>query len=131
MLASVAAADRICSESIVQWDMAETASGGPLQEVVQADIFINCIYLVNKIPPFITQSEVDQADRKLSVIVDVSCDITNPFNPIPIYHSATTFVHPTLAVASRYLQRQSHTCDALSPCVLCWQQPEALGGCCH
>jgi len=34
----------------------------------------------------------------LSVVVDVSCDTTNPFNPIPIYTVNTTFDKPTVPV---------------------------------
>jgi saccharopine dehydrogenase (NAD+, L-lysine-forming) len=32
------------------------------------------------------------------MIVDVSCDTTNPFNPIPVYTINTTFSEPTVAV---------------------------------
>lgn len=31
--------------NILKWDMAETAPGGPFKEVIESDIFINCIYL--------------------------------------------------------------------------------------
>ena len=36
--------------------------------------------------------------RKLTVVVDVSCDYANQFNPIAIYHDKTTFDKPTNAV---------------------------------
>lgn len=80
--------------------MAETAKGGPFQEILDVDIFVNCIYLTSKIPSFITHEQIIAAgkDRKLSVVVDVSCDTTNPFNPIPIYNINTTFSAPTVAV---------------------------------
>jgi saccharopine dehydrogenase (NAD+, L-lysine-forming) len=80
--------------------MAETAKGGPFQEILEVDIFVNCIYLASKIPSFITQEQIIAAGkrRQLSVVVDVSCDTTNPFNPIPIYKVNTTFSEPTVAV---------------------------------
>jgi len=79
--------------------MAETASGGPFAEILDVDIFVNCIYLNSSIPPFVTRESLSaQEDRRLSVIVDVSCDTTNPFNPIPIYNSITTFDKPVLEV---------------------------------
>jgi saccharopine dehydrogenase (NAD+, L-lysine forming) len=64
------------------------------------DIFVNCIYLASKIPSFITREKVVEAgpQRQLSVVVDVSCDTTNPFNPIPIYNINTTFSAPTVPV---------------------------------
>jgi len=41
-----------------------------------ADIFVNCIYLSKPIPKFITSEFLAQAgeDRRLSVVVDVSCE---------------------------------------------------------
>ncbi|KAG9311350.1 hypothetical protein JVU11DRAFT_8453 [Chiua virens] len=70
-------------DDILKWDLAETAKGGPFQEILDADIFINCIYLSSSIPPFLTKSQINAAgvSRRLSVVVDVSCDTTNPFNP--------------------------------------------------
>jgi len=80
--------------------MAETAKGGPFQEILDVDIFVNCIYLTSKIPNFLTRESAIAAgkDRRLSVVVDVSCDTTNPNNPIPIYNINTTFDKPTVAV---------------------------------
>lgn len=89
----------IPSENVLQWDMAETAKGGPFAEIVESDIFINCIYLSQPIPPFIDAQSLENPDRKLSVVVDVSCDTTNPHNPIPIYNVNTTFNKPTVPVA--------------------------------
>eukprot|EP01097_Dermamoeba_algensis_P001804 TRINITY_DN1690_c0_g1_i1.p1 TRINITY_DN1690_c0_g1~~TRINITY_DN1690_c0_g1_i1.p1 ORF type:complete len:365 (+),score=97.36 TRINITY_DN1690_c0_g1_i1:84-1178(+) len=82
-----------------EWDMAETAQGGPFKEVLEHDVFLNTIYLTSKISPFITLESINQkADRRLRVVVDVSCDVSNPFNPIPICSVNTTLNHPTLTV---------------------------------
>jgi len=80
--------------------MDETAKGGPFQEILDVDIFVNCIYLSSQIPPFLTHEQIIKAgkNRRLSVVVDVSCDTTNPFNPIPIYSINTTFSAPTVPV---------------------------------
>ena len=80
--------------------MAETAKGGPFQEILDVDIFVNCIYLSSPIPPFLTFEQLRNAgqNRQLSVVVDVSCDTTNPHNPIPIYSINTTFPEPTVPV---------------------------------
>lgn len=89
-------------ENILKWDMAETAKGGPFKEITDSDIFINCIYLASKIPHFVNTESLKAAgaDRKLSVVCDVSADTTNPFNPVPIYSIATTFDKPTVPVHS-------------------------------
>ncbi|EEQ90878.1 mitochondrial Homoaconitase [Blastomyces dermatitidis] len=82
-------------EDVLRWDMAETAKGGPFQEIVESDIFVNCIYLNEKIAPFVDMESLKSPNRKLSVVCDVSCDTTNPNNPIPIYNINTTFDKPT------------------------------------
>ena len=41
--------------------------------------------------------------RKLSVVVDVSCDVTNPNNPLPFCDSVTSFQHPCKTLQLRYL----------------------------
>ncbi|TGO12130.1 hypothetical protein BTUL_0094g00450 [Botrytis tulipae] len=86
------------TENVLKWDMAETAKGGPFPEIVESDIFINCIYLMSKIPNFVDMQSLDTPNRKLSVVCDVSADTTNPNNPIPIYTVATTFSEPTVPV---------------------------------
>lgn len=95
-------------EDILKWDMAETAKGGPFEEILDVDIFVNSIYLSSKIPPFITYETIAKAgkNRRLSVVVDVSCDTTNPFNPIPIYTINTTFDRPTVRVQNRWATKK-------------------------
>jgi saccharopine dehydrogenase (NAD+, L-lysine-forming) len=93
----------ISEENILRWDMAETAKGGPFDEIVESDIFVNCIYLSSPIPPFINAKSLESPKRKLSVVCDVSCDTTNPHNPIPIYSINTTFDKPTVPVPVTYV----------------------------
>jgi saccharopine dehydrogenase (NAD+, L-lysine forming) len=88
----------IPTENVLKWDMAETAKGGPFTEIVESDIFVNCIYLTSKIPNFVDLQSLENPNRKLSVICDVSADTTNPNNPVPVYTVATTFTEPTVPV---------------------------------
>jgi saccharopine dehydrogenase (NAD+, L-lysine-forming) len=81
--------------------MAETAKGGPFDEILNVDIFVNCIYLSQPIPPFLTLEQLEKKDKQLSVVVDVSCDATNPHNPIPIYHGTTDFDAPVTLVTPK------------------------------
>ncbi|CAH1761880.1 1250_t:CDS:2, partial [Entrophospora sp. SA101] len=90
----------IDKENIIKWDIEETKKGGPFSEILDVNIFVNCIYLSQKIPPFITKEMLDQK-RNLSVIVDVSCDITNPNNPVPVYNISTTFKNPTELIETK------------------------------
>lgn len=87
-----------CGE-IKKWDLAETKErDGPYPEIIESDIFVNCIYLSKPIPPFVDRASLKSPSRKLSVVCDVSCDTTNPHNPIPIYSINTTFDKPTVKV---------------------------------
>jgi len=84
---------------VTKWDLEETKKGGPFEEILDHDIFINCIYLMKPIPPFLTKEMIEQSTtRKLSVVVDVSCDASNPHNPVPVYQGCTTFLDPTQRV---------------------------------
>lgn len=67
---------------------------------VAVDIFVNCIYLTAKIPSFVDPASIAAIGdkRNLRCVVDVSCDTTNPNNPIPIYSINTTFDKPTVDV---------------------------------
>mmetsp|Transcript_48390 Transcript_48390/g.117154 ORF Transcript_48390/g.117154 Transcript_48390/m.117154 type:complete len:391 (-) Transcript_48390:116-1288(-) len=97
---------RECAHGIgletIDWDMEETKKGGPFPEILKADIFVNCILLRGKTPPFLTLDIIDdpglQADRKLRVISDVSCDPTSEYNPIPVYDHITSWEEPALRV---------------------------------
>ncbi len=76
-------------------DLAETAIGGPFTEILDHDIFVNCVLVQGEMKPFLTREMLRQA-RKLRVISDVSCDPKSPNNPIPIYDRVTTFSDPVI-----------------------------------
>ena len=84
--------------TVTKWDMAETASGGPFPEILDHDLFINCILARPGTPVFVPQDAV-AADRKLTAIGDVACDPDSDYNPIPIYDRATSWATPALRVA--------------------------------
>ncbi|MEX1036389.1 MAG: saccharopine dehydrogenase [Sneathiella sp.] len=83
---------------VLKWDMAETAHGGPFPEILDHDIFVNCILAREGVPVFVPKSALG-SPRRLAVIADVSCDPNSPYNPIPIYDHATSFDHPVIRVA--------------------------------
>ncbi|WP_340677430.1 saccharopine dehydrogenase [Paraglaciecola sp.] len=89
---------KVLSLDVIEWDLAETQKGGPFAEINQADIFVNCVLINQDLPPFITHGLLKQNDRRLSVIVDVSCDPYGSYNPLPIYQQCTTFKTPCLRI---------------------------------
>lgn len=83
--------------AVTKWDMAETASGGPFPEVLQHEIFLNCILARPGCPVFVSASAKTDA-RKLTVIGDIACDPTSDFSPIKVYDRATDWDAPALRV---------------------------------
>lgn len=83
--------------SVTAWDIQETQAGGPFPEILQHDIFLNCVFVEKAIPPFIDNETIGgNLDRKLSVVCDVSCDPYGDYNPVPIYDRCTTFKNPVI-----------------------------------
>ncbi len=92
-----AVADELGLE-VTPWDIEETKAGGPFPEIVGHDIFVNCVFVNSRIPPFLTHRELATEQRMLSVICDVSCDPSSDFNPLPLYSECTDFVNPCLRI---------------------------------
>ena len=82
---------------VTKWDMAETASGGPFPQVLQRDIFLNCILARPGTPVFVPASAKTDP-RRLSVIGDIACDPDSDFSPIKVYDRTTTWDEPAIRV---------------------------------
>lgn len=96
-----------------EWDLAETQRGGPFAELNNFDVLVNCVFITgpkvtdskaeqtnDKFAPFITKDILNQPQRKLSLICDVSCDPYGSYNPLPIYDKCTTFALPCIDLTS-------------------------------
>ncbi len=83
--------------TVTRWDMAETASGGPFPEILQHEIFLNCILARPGCPVFVPASAKTDP-RRLTVIGDIACDPTSDFSPIKVYDRATEWDAPALRV---------------------------------
>ena len=81
-----------------RWDMAETASGGPFPEVLDHEIFLNCILARPGCPVFVPATAKTDPARRLTVIGDIACDPTSDFSPIKVYDRATDWDAPALRV---------------------------------
>jgi saccharopine dehydrogenase (NAD+, L-lysine-forming) len=81
------------------WDMAETASGGPFPEVLDHEIFLNCILARPGCPVFVPAA-AKHMPRRLTVIGDIACDPTSDFSPIKVYDRVTDWRAPALRVAA-------------------------------
>lgn len=82
---------------VTRWDMAETASGGPFPQIMEHEIFLNCILARPGTPVFVPASAPTDP-RNLTVIGDIACDPTSDFSPIKVYDRTTTWAEPALRV---------------------------------
>ena len=66
-----------------------------VQETLASDILVNCVLLFDPVPPFLTHDMLkasSPADRRLSVVVDVTCDYTSDKHALPFFHQVTPLV---------------------------------------
>lgn len=63
------------------------------------NLMISYILFTASVPldPFVTMESLKKK-HILQHIVDVSCDVNNPKNPLPIYTEETSFIHPCVRV---------------------------------
>ena len=76
------------------WDRAETLAGGPFAEVLEHELLLNCVLVRAPTKPFLVRGQLSLR-RALRVVVDVSCDVRGPHNPLPLHDAFTTFQSPT------------------------------------
>lgn len=93
----------------INWDVDETKYGGPFDEIINADIFINTVLMTTKIPPFLDNTLMER-NQHLSYICDVSCDPNSELNPIPIYNEHTTWDKPLHRIKSSI----DHECNIIA-----------------
>lgn len=89
LLRSLAAPVQISAWDITEYNAAEK----PIREIIEHDVFINCVYLRERIRPMIDPALLQQNSR-LRIISDVSCDPNNPDNPIAVYQAVTQLDSP-------------------------------------
>lgn len=94
-------AREMCAAVNVQttdWDMAETASGGPFPEIMEHEVLLNSILAAPGCPVFVPNSALNE-QRRLTVIGDIACDPSSEFSPIKVYDRVTSWDQPALRVS--------------------------------
>lgn len=82
---------------VTAWDMEETAHGGPFPQILEHEVFLNCIFARPGTPVFVGPDAMS-TPRRLTAIGDIACDPDSDYNPIPIYDRATGWAAPALRV---------------------------------
>ncbi|WP_149826825.1 saccharopine dehydrogenase [Streptomyces tailanensis] len=75
------------------WDLAETrALDRPA--LLAHELMVNTVLTTSPVPPFLTDKDLDEPDRRLRTISDVTVDVGSPMNVLPIYDTTTEWDHP-------------------------------------
>jgi saccharopine dehydrogenase (NAD+, L-lysine-forming) len=62
--------------------------------LLEHDILINAVHTTTPVPPFLRPMDLDDPARRLTVISDVTCDVTSSCNVLPIYDRTTSWQAP-------------------------------------
>ncbi|TNF30297.1 MAG: saccharopine dehydrogenase [Deltaproteobacteria bacterium] len=76
------------------WGSKDTKGRGAIKEILEFDLLINTALMKDKVTPWLTDEIIDEEERNLTAISDISCDPTGPCNPLPIYSEGTTMDKP-------------------------------------
>ncbi len=66
-------------------------------EALEHELLLNCALTTAPTPPFLERAQLS-LPRALRVVVDVSCDVNGPHNPLRLHDSLTTFEVPMARV---------------------------------
>ncbi|MEV7194604.1 hypothetical protein AB0N81_22760 [Streptomyces sp. NPDC093510] len=64
------------------------------------DILVNTISSCRPVPPFLTKADLDNERRRLSVVVDVTCDVGSELNALPVHGHGTGLFRRSGAVSA-------------------------------
>lgn len=84
----------VSGATVTGWDVDETRDLDR-PALLAHDVVVNAVLVREPVPPFITHVDLD-SDRRLSLICDVSCDVTSELNPLPIYQRVTSWPAPVV-----------------------------------
>lgn len=76
-----------------RWDVEQTRDLDKAQMLAH-DILVNTVMVTTPVPPFVTRADLDDPARRLSVLSDVTCDVTSDCNVLPVYDEVTTWAEP-------------------------------------
>ncbi|WP_436969653.1 saccharopine dehydrogenase [Kitasatospora cineracea] len=69
--------------------------------VLAHDILVNAIGTAVPVAPFLTEDDLDDPGRRLSVVCDVTCDVGTDRNALPVYDRVTDWNRPVRRLRAR------------------------------
>ncbi|WP_030897260.1 saccharopine dehydrogenase [Streptomyces sp. NRRL S-474] len=84
---ATAGADPAC------WDLAETRDLDR-EALLRHDVMVNAVLATTPVPAFLREQDLDDPDRRLRTLCDVTCDVGSPLNVLPVYDDTTDWDEP-------------------------------------
>jgi saccharopine dehydrogenase (NAD+, L-lysine-forming) len=84
---------------VTAWDLAETRKLDHTA-LTAHDPLVNAVLTNGPAKPFVTDAEVADPRRRLTTIVDVTCDVGSPGHTLPIYRTTTTWAEPVRRITT-------------------------------
>ncbi|MER5772198.1 saccharopine dehydrogenase [Streptomyces sp. NPDC001985] len=81
------------------WDVAETRDLDR-EALLGHDLLVNAVLASEPGTPFLTGADFGHPGRRLSVVSDVSCDVTSACNRLPVYRRVTDWAEPVRRLAA-------------------------------
>ncbi|MEU8775857.1 saccharopine dehydrogenase [Streptomyces sp. NPDC048606] len=91
-----------------RWDLAETRALDRAA-LLGHDLLVNTVLTTTPVTPFLTKADLDDPGRRLSLVSDVTCDVTSDCNVLPVYEETTTWTEPV-----RALRGEDHPLDLIA-----------------
>jgi len=76
-----------------EWDVDETRDLDR-SSLLDHDILVNTVFATEPGTPFLTPADLERGDRRLTVVSDVTCDVTSGCNRLPVNDKVTDWVEP-------------------------------------
>lgn len=81
-----------------EWDRAETRELDRAA-LLDHDLLVHCVLATTPSPAFVRPEDVSADGRRLSLVVDVTCDTSSELNLLPVYRDLTSWQEPVGRVA--------------------------------
>ena len=83
----------------MRWDRSESRTRD-VSHLLEHDMVVNCVLTTVPTTPFVTTDDLDRR-RRLSLLADVTCDVTSDTNMLPVNTAITSWDEPVRRIVGR------------------------------
>ncbi|MFF7457929.1 saccharopine dehydrogenase [Kitasatospora sp. NPDC008115] len=89
----------VAGVTTTRWDVDETRTLDR-EALLDHDLLVNTVFATEPGTPFLTAADLERTDRRLSVVSDVTCDVTSDCHRLPVYDRVTDWREPVRRLQS-------------------------------